>query len=93
MFTVPKPNLIESDKGFSVEVLGRTGLLYREANGTYFIDSEVVLGPSGLAIYSSSIRYWESLPGDEPISVGKRAAIVANIRDAFRFQGYEIDVC
>ena len=31
MFTTPRPNLYESSAGFFVEVLGRTGLAYREA--------------------------------------------------------------
>ena len=89
MFRVPRPNLIESDQGFSVEVLGRAGLRYREGDQIYFVDSEVVLGPSGVIIYSASIRTWEPSFDVEPT---KRAAIVENIREAFRFQGYEINV-
>ena len=51
MFTSPRPNLYESSEGFSVEVVGRTGLRYREADREMFVDSEVLTGSSGMAIY------------------------------------------
>jgi hypothetical protein len=46
MFTSPRPNLCESSDGFSVEVLGRTGLRYCEGGRQMFVDSEVLSGPS-----------------------------------------------
>jgi hypothetical protein len=36
--------------GFSVEVLGRTGLRYREAGRQMFVDSEVLTGPRGMGL-------------------------------------------
>ena len=39
----------ESSDGFSVEVLGRTGLRYREGDRQMFVDSEALTGPSGMA--------------------------------------------
>jgi hypothetical protein len=92
MFTSPKPNLYESSDGFSVEVLGRTGLCYREAGRQMFVDSEVLTGPSAMAVYKDTIQKWD--PPHENISVtdSDRDRILNNIRDAFRSQGFEIDV-
>ena len=57
MFTSPRPNLYESSDGFSVEVHGRTGLCYREAGRQMFVDSEVLTGPSGIAVTRIQSRY------------------------------------
>jgi hypothetical protein len=92
MFKRPQTNVIQSDEGFSVEVLGRTGLRYTEGLKTLFIDSEILNGPSGLGIYTSSIRSWDPPYDNEVIDDAKRAAIVDNVRRAFRFRGLEIDV-
>jgi len=92
MFKIPRENVIESDEGFSVEVLGRTGVLYTEASRTLRVDSEVLAGPSGLVIYKNSFHTW-GLPHDnETIDEIKRDAIIENIRRAFRFRGFEISV-
>jgi len=92
MFVIPRVNVIQSDEGFSVEVLGRTGLLYTEGSKSLDIDSEVLAGPSGLGIYRNSIKSWNPPHNNEPIDESKRDAIVENIRRAFRFQGLEIAV-
>jgi Immunity protein 74 len=49
-------------------------------------------GPSGLAIFANSIRAWQPPFQDEPIDDAKRQSIVDNIRRAFRFDGFEIEV-
>jgi len=92
MFTSSRANLYESTDGFSVEVLGRTGLLYREANRQMFVDSEVLTGSAGMAVYRDTIQKWE--PPDEsiPVNESDQERILNNIRDAFRFQGFEIVV-
>src|SRR5437016_2296853 len=92
MFTSPRPNLYESSDGFSVEVLGRTGLRYRERGQQMFVDSEVLTGPSGMAIYKDTIEKWDSPHDNVPVTDSDRDQIVKNIRDAFRSQGFEIDV-
>jgi len=60
MFTTPKPNLYVSSDGFSVEVLGRTGLCYCEGGKKMFVDSEVLTGDSGMVVYKSRIQKWDS---------------------------------
>jgi len=92
MFRSPAPNLYESDEGFSVEVLGRTGLRYRESDKSMFIDSEVLLGPSGMVVYKNSIRKWDPPHQEEAVSNESRERIVNNVRSAFLFKGYEIAV-
>jgi len=48
--------LLKGAKRFSVEVLGRTSLRYREADQQMFIDSEVLTGPSATAVYKDTIQ-------------------------------------
>lgn len=92
MFTTPRPNYYESSQGFSVEVLGRTGLAYREAGRELFVDSEVLTGPTGMAVYRDSISRWKPPHDAEIVTDEDRARILENIREAFRFQGFEIDI-
>jgi hypothetical protein len=92
MFTSPRPNLYKSSDGFSVEVLGRTGLCYREADRQMFVDSEVLTGPSGIAVYKDTIQKWDPPFDNIPVTDSDRDRILNNIRDAFRSQGFEIDV-
>jgi len=92
MFKIPRNNVIESDEGFSVEVLGRTGLLYTEGSKKLYVDSEVLAGPSGLGIYKNPIKSWDIPQNDELIDKSKRDTIIDNIRRAFRFRGVEIEV-
>jgi hypothetical protein len=92
MFSTPSNNVIESDRGFSVEVFGRTGLRYVEGERSLHIDPEVLAGPSGVAVYSASIKNWSPPNTDESIGGETKARILENIRDAFRFRGFEIEV-
>lgn len=92
MFKIPKTNVIESDEGFSVEVLGQTGVLYSEGRRTLKVDSEVLAGPAGLVIYTDSITRWAPPDDGQLVDASKRQAIVENIRRAFRFRGLEIEV-
>ncbi len=92
MFNSPGPNLYERSDGFSVEVLDQTGLRYREDGRQMFVDSEVLTGSSGMAVYKDTIQNWDP-PNDKiPITDSDRDRILKNIRDAFRAQGFDIDV-
>jgi hypothetical protein len=84
--------LYESSDGFSVEVLGRTGLCYREAGRQMFVDSEVLTGPSSIAVYKDTIRKWDPPHDNVPVTDSDRGRILNNIREAFRSQDFEIDV-
>ena len=92
MITSPRNNLYESTDGFTVEVLGRTGLKYTEDSRTLFVDSEVVMGPSGMMVYKDSIQKWNEPDQDEAITDPDRDRIIENIKSVFASQGFNIDV-
>jgi len=69
-------NVIESDEGFSVEVLGRTAISNREGDKVLFVDSEALAPGKGIAIFTDSIQAW-NLPHNEPIPLEKKASIIA----------------
>lgn len=92
MFFTPRVNVIESDEGFSVEVLGPDRVLYVEGPRSVHMESEYLMGPSGLVIYPSSIKRWDSPHSTDVIDQAARERIVENIRRAFRFSGREIAV-
>lgn len=89
MFTIPRVNVIESDEGFSVEVLGQTGVQYIERGKNLFIDSEVLAGSAGMIIYTNSIKNWED---GSAVDEAERARIIVNVKRAFRHRGIEIQV-
>jgi hypothetical protein len=91
MFSIPRTNVIASDEGFTVELLGQTGLRYTEGSNSLWIDCEVVALPSGLMVYSQSLRDWDS-PVESPLDDAVKDRILSNIREAFRFRGFEIEV-
>jgi hypothetical protein len=85
--------LIESDEGFSVEVIGRTGLLYAEGARRLQIYSELLTGPHGRVIYTTDVIIrWHPPYDGESIDETHRTLIIENIKRAFLFQGYEIEV-
>jgi hypothetical protein len=45
-----EPICTKGSEGFSMEVLGRRGLRYREAERQMFVASEVLIGPSGMTV-------------------------------------------
>jgi hypothetical protein len=93
MFRIPRVNVIASDEGFSVEVLGRAGLRYEEGDKTVVVDSEVLaVGPYTMVIYPARLTHWGPPHADDEIDAHARQKILDRIRDAFRFRGFEIKV-
>ncbi len=45
-----------------------------------------------MGVYKTSIEKWDSPHEMQPVTEADRDRIVENIRNAFRFQGFEIDV-
>lgn len=85
-------NTYVSAEGFSVTVLGRTGLLYEEGPRRLNVDSELLTGPSGIAVTSGSIRQWQPPYADKPLDMRRRLVIIDNIRRAFHFDGFDISI-
>ena len=67
-YSEPETNVIESSIGFSVRVLGRTGLRYVEGHRSVCIDSEVLAKPRAIALFKDSIRAWEGPDGPEQLN-------------------------
>ena len=90
-FWEQRPNRIESDSGFFVEVLGRTGLRYGEGGQTAFVDSELLAGSAGIYALADSLKQWDS-PDGSSIDEPERARILGNIKRAFEFCGHKIQI-
>ena len=81
-----------SPKGFSIEPVFNSKLIYREADRKMNIFIELLTGDYTLALYRESMKNWEAPYDTEPITKEEQERIIGNIREIFRFQGYEIDV-
>jgi hypothetical protein len=57
-----------------------------------FVDSEVLEGPAGITVYRDTIAKWDVPNEADAIDEPGRERILNNIREAFRFQGFEIEV-
>lgn len=90
-FTEPEANVIESSKGFSIRVLGRTGMRYTRGERSIWIDSEVLARPKAIAMAKGSIRFWE---GDDPgeVTMVERDEVTDDIKRAFDACGYELEI-
>jgi hypothetical protein len=89
MFKQIKPNLVQSDEGFSVETTGWTGIVYTQGGKTLHVDSEFLMGPQYDIVLDANIKKWDS--GDK-IDDSERKLIVNNIVRALHFQGMKVDV-
>ena len=87
-------NLLQSRKGYSIEVLpGRVGgIVYTEGSKSLKVDSELLVGSPGMVIFPIRIRSWDPPYDSEEIDQTGRDEIVERIRDAFLFWRYDIDV-
>ena len=91
-FASPCPNLYESSDGYSVEVLGRTGLRYREGPRTMFVDSEVLARPRGIVIYTRTISSWDPPHETEELPEDARRRVLDNILAALRSQAIDVEL-
>ena len=94
MFTSSHPNHIESDEGFSIQVLGggRLGIIYREGKRAIKVLSDTAIDPYGYIIFKNSISHWDWQDSDSKIDEATRDRIIDNLSRAFLFQGYRIRV-
>ena len=91
-FSIPRTNVIQSDEGYSVEVLGPAGLRYSDANRVLFIDSVMLAGSDGVIVYSRSVKVESSINASSSVDAADLKQVIENIREAFRFRGFEIQV-
>ena len=91
-FSTPRTNVIESDQGFSVEVLGQTGMLYAEVERSLHLYSEVAGTIDAIAIWRDSIKRWDPPHDGETIGTEERERIIGNIQRAFEATNKKLDV-
>lgn len=89
MFSEPEANVIESSAGYSIRVLGRTGLEYFERGRSVWLDSEVLAKPRAIAIHKASAKGWMDPDEPERLSDADRARVASNIERAFKACGYK----
>lgn len=89
MFKIPRDNCVESDEGFSVEVLGVTGVEYKAGDKTLFVDAEV-LQTGGIALFTRSIVTWKPPHDKRPISDAEKKVIISNIVEALAFKNLPV---
>jgi len=82
MFTKLGPNSVKSDEGFTVSIVKRYELEYKTENKRVLIEIE---GGDGLAVYESSIEWWETEGEKEYISKRQKTKIIKNICAALDF--------
>lgn len=94
MFRRTKPNLIESDEGFSIEEFpGRAGkLIYREGERSVGISGEMLVGEARYALYPYRIKAWDPPHEDEAIDREKLEEIIGNIQRAYDYLGYKLHI-
>jgi Immunity protein 74 len=89
-YSRPRPNVIESDAGYSVERVGRDGLRYHEGGRSVLIGAEM-LATKGFAVYADSIKKWDP-PDKSKISRQERDRIVGNVRLALASQDESAEI-
>lgn len=86
-------NLVESDEGFSVEILGRAGIKYKDQSDAFYVDSEIECGHYDMVIYKKRIREFEApMRNYEQIDDNKKGEIVENTRRALLYLGYKVEI-
>lgn len=93
MFHVPRVNVIESDAGFSIEILGRTGIEYRELDRVLFIESEILMTDvPTVAIWKDHIRTWKPPHANEQIGEEVRTEILKRISAALKWRNIQVEI-
>jgi hypothetical protein len=73
--------------GYSVQILGRAGVRYREGSHTVYVDGEMLVGEYNFVIVEN-FRMWEDTR--QLLSEEKRKEIVEKIRAAFQQEGLRL---
>ncbi len=80
----------KDERGRSVKVLGRSGILYEEDNQKYYIDSEMLVGPEyNLVIYADNVKPYDK-KDKRLISFDKKKEIVSIAIGLFKSVGIKV---
>jgi hypothetical protein len=91
-FFTPRPNVVQSEDGYSVEVIPRTTIRYTEGNRTMVIGSEPLVPAGAMALYTHQMHGWDPPHDREPLDSRERTRIIEHIRAAFDFMGWTLEV-
>jgi hypothetical protein len=91
MFWEPRINVIESDEGYSVETLGRTGMKYSRGDYYVYVDSEICTSKQ-IILYKNSIRIWDRREDKEAVSEEERNKIANDIIRAFEYKNINVAI-
>jgi hypothetical protein len=81
----------KDQEGRSVKILGKAGVLYRDKDGEFFIDSEILVSPPfDLVIFSDGIGYSNNPNGF--ITEEKKKEIIVNAVRLFESIGMKVEV-
>lgn len=94
MISEPRPNLLISDEGYSVEVHeGReAGIRYSEGHRSISFATVDLAPPYNMGVLIDKIIIWDKPYNKEVVDIEKRKQIIKNIREAFKFWGWEIKI-
>ena len=83
-FRKTAPNTVESSSGFAVQWISHGGINYRDPEGEWHIDSELLVNPLGILVYeeSADLRSMEST---------RREALLSNVRRALEHMGHRVE--
>lgn len=76
----------------SVKILGRAGVLYKDNNIKYLVDSELLFGEDyDIVIYKDNIKYYNSI-NDNEISEELKDEIVENVCKILKSRNFKVVV-
>ena len=83
--------MLTGSEKFSIELQGRANLKYIDNINKFevMVGGEMLTGESGYVVYKDYIKL---LKGNITLTDQLKDEIVRNIKEAFRFQGFEIEV-
>lgn len=91
-FSYPRPNVIVSSSGFTVEIRPRSSILYSEGDRITDIFAELLVGDEPrIVVRRADVRSWQGDEGN-PFTEAERARIIHNIQRAAAFRKWTVDV-
>ncbi len=82
--------MVSPDFRFKVKLKGRAGGLYIEGKKKMKINSEMLVGPTDIVIYTDSINSWEPPFDKERFSDEDKSRIIENIKNDLEKAGLKV---
>jgi hypothetical protein len=93
MFNNPRVNVYESDAGFSIEILGRVGMEYKEGDKIMFVESEIGISDTPtIAIWQDELRTWKPPYDKEVLTDLRRMEILKNICSLLKWRNIQVEI-